>query len=115
MTTAEKIPASSNRLVSLDFTRGLILVLLALKAQAYTSILQILQEIPSLIPSCRNFFRHPWNGLRFWDLIQPGFMFIAGTAMALSLEKQRQKGVSWNQSFKKSLEEKPAAFFLGSS
>ena len=26
----------------------------------------------------QQFFHHPWNGLRFWDLIQPGFMFMAG-------------------------------------
>ena len=38
------------------------------------------------------FTHHDWNGLRFWDLIQPGFMFIAGTAMAFSLHKQNEAG-----------------------
>ena len=113
MTTAEKIPASSNRLVSLDFMRGLIMVLLALES---TGLYEHLAEASgdSFFNSfMQEFFHHPWNGLRFWDLIQPGFMFIAGTAMALSLEKQRQKGVSWNQSFKKVLKRSLLLFFWG--
>jgi predicted acyltransferase len=110
---AEKIPASSNRLVSLDFMRGLIMVLLALES---TRLYDHLEEMSgnSLFNSfMKQFFHHPWNGLHFWDLVQPGFMFIAGTAMALSLEKQRQKGVSWNQSFKKILKRSLMLFFWG--
>jgi predicted acyltransferase len=38
-----------------------------------------------------------WHGLHFWDLIQPAFMFIAGTAMAFSLTKQTAKGSTWKQ------------------
>lgn len=56
---------------------------------------------------------HPWHGLRFWDLIQPGFMFIAGTAMAYSLHFQNKKGVSWNQSFLKALKRSGWLFFWG--
>ena len=35
---------------------------------------------------------HPWNGLRFWDLIQPFFMFIVGVAMWFSVKKRRGRG-----------------------
>ncbi|EAR02833.1 hypothetical protein FB2170_06080 [Maribacter sp. HTCC2170] len=35
---------------------------------------------------------HPWNGLRFWDLIQPFFMFIVGVAMPFSLRKRLASG-----------------------
>lgn len=59
------------------------------------------------------FTHHPWNGLRFWDLIQPGFMFIAGTAMALSLNKQKLAGTSWGQSFFKALKRSGWLFFWG--
>jgi predicted acyltransferase len=59
------------------------------------------------------FFHHPWNGLRFWDLIQPGFMFIAGTAMAYSLSKQQQTGVPWSESFTKVLKRCWWLFFWG--
>lgn len=59
------------------------------------------------------FFHHPWHGLRFWDLIQPGFMFIAGTAMALSLHKQLKKGTPWKTSFIKVLKRSAWLFFWG--
>jgi predicted acyltransferase len=59
------------------------------------------------------FTHHPWSGLRFWDLIQPGFMFIAGTAMALSLHKQKLAGISWQQSFLKVLKRSGWLFFWG--
>jgi predicted acyltransferase len=59
------------------------------------------------------FFHHPWNGLRFWDTIQPGFMFIAGTAMAYSLHKQWQHGMPWRQSFLKQLKRSGWLFFWG--
>lgn len=59
------------------------------------------------------FFHHPWNGLRFWDTIQPGFMFIAGTAMAYSLNKQWQNGMPWKQSFIKQLKRSGWLFFWG--
>lgn len=59
------------------------------------------------------FFHHPWNGLRFWDLIQPGFMYMAGVSMAYSLNKQWKAGVSWNQSFKKILKRCFWLFFWG--
>lgn len=46
------------------------------------------------------FFHHPWHGLRFWDLIQPAFMFMAGTAMYIAVERKRSKGVSERENFK---------------
>lgn len=46
------------------------------------------------------FFHHPWHGLRFWDLIQPAFMFMAGTAMYIAVERKRSKGVSERDNFK---------------
>lgn len=59
------------------------------------------------------FFHHPWNGLRFWDLIQPGFMFMAGTAMAYSLHGQQQRGMPWSQSLLKTLKRSGWLFFWG--
>jgi predicted acyltransferase len=59
------------------------------------------------------FFHHPWNGLRFWDLIQPGFMFMAGTSMALSLHKQTEARIPWNKQFIKILKRCGLLFFWG--
>ena len=61
----------------------------------------------------QQFFHHPWNGLRFWDLVQPAFMFIAGTAMAFSLHKQLQQGYTWQKSFRKILKRCFWLFFWG--
>lgn len=46
------------------------------------------------------FHHHEWNGLRFWDLIQPFFMFIVGVAMPVSLANREAKGVSYKQNWK---------------
>jgi predicted acyltransferase len=101
------------RLLSLDFMRGFIMVLLMLESARLYDNLYELGEESFLNHFFIQFFHHPWNGLRFWDLIQPGFMFIAGTAMAFSLHKQWQKGVSWNQSFVKALTRSGWLFFWG--
>jgi predicted acyltransferase len=84
----------NNRLLSLDFMRGLIMFLLALEGTGLYNILSKNTENIFLSSIFIQFHHHPWNGLRFWDLIQPGFMFIAGTALALSLNKMKAKGIS---------------------
>jgi predicted acyltransferase len=104
---------STQRLLSLDFMRGFIMVLLALES---TGLYQHLFEASKgtvLTGFFTQFFHHPWNGLRFWDLVQPAFMFMAGIALALSLHKQDQKGMSWNQSFLKILKRCGWLFFWG--
>ena len=78
--------AKPGRLLSLDFMRGLIMVLLMLEStRLYDRLLEL--NFTPLHAFALQFHHHPWHGLRFWDLIQPGFMFIAGTALALSLDR----------------------------
>lgn len=102
----------TDRLLSLDFLRGLIMVLLMLES---TELYERLHESSGgvLNTLVTQLFHHPWNGLRFWDLIQPGFMFIAGTALALSLHRQERDGVPWGQSFRKALKRSGWLFFWG--
>jgi len=88
----------SQRLLSLDFMRGFIMVLLALESTGLYEHLFEATKGNALNNFFIQFFHHPWNGLRFWDLIQPGFMYMAGVAMAYSLNKQWSNGVSWDQS-----------------
>jgi len=106
-------PTPSERLVSLDFFRGAIMVFLALESAGLYEHLHDATEGNMLHGFFGQFFHHPWNGLRFWDLIQPGFMFIAGVAMAFSLKKQEAKGMTWNQSFRKILKRCFWLFFFG--
>jgi predicted acyltransferase len=113
MTTNPTNPAISQRLLSLDFMRGLIMVLLALESTGLYEHLFNATQGNGLHYFFQQFFHHPWNGLRFWDLVQPGFMFMAGTAMALSLHKQQQQGMSWQQSFRKTLKRCGWLFFWG--
>ena len=103
----------SQRLLSLDFMRGLIMVFLMLESSSLYEHLSELTDGNPLHSVVIQFFHHPWNGLRFWDLIQPGFMFMAGTAMAYSLNRQQQSGMSWNESFLKTLKRSGWLFFWG--
>src|SRR5579863_2596298 len=105
---------STPRLLSLDFLRGLIMVLLALESTGlYGHLFEATENGSVLNRIFLQFQHHPWNGLRFWDLVQPSFMFMAGVAMAFSLTKQYTQGVTWNQSFKKTLKRCFWLFFWG--
>lgn len=113
MADTAKPSLGSERLLSLDFLRGFIMVLLMM---ASTSVYDYLHEHTKGQPVnlfIRQFVHHQWNGLRFWDLVQPAFMFMAGTAMAFSLHKQWSKEVTWDQSFKKILKRCFWLFFWG--
>ncbi len=105
-------PATSQRLLSLDVLRGAIMVLLMLES---TQLYDRLAELPqgAIQSLALQFHHHPWHGLRFWDLIQPGFMFIAGSALALSLHRQETLGVAWSQSLRKALRRSGWLFFFG--
>ncbi|TAE49116.1 MAG: DUF5009 domain-containing protein, partial [Bacteroidetes bacterium] len=100
-------------MLSLDFMRGFIMVLLAMESTGLFEHLLHASESTFLYGLVEQFFHHPWHGLRFWDLIQPGFMFIAGTAMAYSLHRQQQEGVPWSQSGLKVLRRSGWLFFWG--
>jgi predicted acyltransferase len=104
---------SSQRLLSLDFLRGFIMVLLALDSTGLYGQLVNATEGSAINHLLIQFEHHPWNGLRFWDLVQPGFMFIAGTAMAYSIHSQQLKSVPWTTSFRKALRRSGWLFFWG--
>lgn len=106
-------PSVAQRLHSLDFMRGLIMVFLMLESTHLYRHLYDISEGTSMQGFFGQFFHHPWNGPHFWDLIQPGFMFMAGTAMAYSLKRQQLGGMSWNESFLKTLKRSAWLFFWG--
>ena len=54
-----------------------------------------------------------WRGLHFWDLLLPGFMFVAGTTMTFSYSKQKQLHYSWSQYFRKMLQRNFWLLFWG--
>lgn len=85
----------SHRLLSLDFFRGMTMFLLI---GEFTGIFEVLVdpffEGGIIYAAAKQFHHHPWNGLRFWDLIQPFFMFIVGVAIPFSVRNREKKGES---------------------
>jgi predicted acyltransferase len=84
---------TEGRLLSLDFFRGLtMLLLIAEFTHLFRYLVSDQLDGSFLYQIGLQFQHHPWNGLRFWDLIQPFFMFIVGVAMPLSYSKRIKKG-----------------------
>jgi predicted acyltransferase len=106
-------PTPTQRLLSLDFMRGLIMVLLVLESTRFYENMFEATEGSGIQLFFLQFFHHPWNGLRFWDLVQPGFMFMAGTALAYSLHRQQMEGMPWSKSLVKTLKRSGWLFFWG--
>lgn len=110
----KKIIGKGARLDSLDFYRGLVMVLLMLESSWLFKYLLDMSPPGSFLHTIMIQFTHyPWHGLHFWDLIQPAFMFIAGTAMAFSLTKQTNQGRPWKQQAKHALKRSWWLFFWG--
>lgn len=84
-----------DRLLSLDFFRGITMFLLVAEGTRLWSVL-VQDPIAGTVlePFFQQFHHHPWNGLRFWDLVQPFFMFIVGVAMPFSYAKRLKRGDS---------------------
>ncbi len=86
--------------MSIDVMRGLIMILLAGESCSVYESLRSLHTGVIFANILDQFEHHPWHGLHFWDLVQPSFMTIAGTAMYISYQHKKQKGISWEQNFK---------------
>lgn len=90
-----------NRLLSLDVMRGLVMILLAGEScLVYVSLRDLQPGGTSAYLTDLLFHHHPWNGLRLWDLIQPGFMLMAGSALYISYHNKLAKGISWEKNFR---------------
>lgn len=91
--TAPKL-APSQRLVSLDAFRGLVMILMA---SAGLSIPKVAESYPNSAIWQRLAFHTDhvaWAGCGLWDLIQPCFMFMVGAAIPFSLAKRQALGQS---------------------
>src|SRR5439155_2147923 len=89
-----------SRFMSLDFFRGVTMFFLIAEATEIYSHLVDPSLKGTLIGSIgMQFHHHPWNGLRFWDLIQPFFMFIVRAAMPFSFGRRQERGENWTDSF----------------
>ena len=91
---------STERLLSLDFFRGMTMFLLV---GEWTHLYSLMTEDrfrgTFIAWVGTQFHHHPWNGLHFWDLIQPYFMFIVGVSLAYSVRGRLKKGQGQRQIF----------------
>ena len=86
-------PPRTERLVSLDALRGFDMFWII----GGTAILQGLGKViqrPFFDQFLEQFDHVPWQGLHFYDLIWPLFMFIMGAAIPLAVAKRRARGES---------------------
>lgn len=104
----------AERLLSLDFFRGVTMFLLVMGSTHFSWFLVSPQLKGTLIFSLgEQLEHHPWQGLRFWDLIQPFFMFIVGVAIPFSFASRIKKGESYNEIFRHILKRSFLLLILG--
>jgi len=81
---------AGERYASLDAYRGFIMLMLVSHAFG----LNALRDQPGWQRLAAQFEHVAWEGLVFWDLIQPAFMFMVGMAMPFALANRQAKGDS---------------------
>jgi predicted acyltransferase len=101
------------RILSVDFFRGLTMFLLIGESTELYSHIQSIQG-----SSIAHFFgtqlsHHEWNGLHFWDLIQPFFMFIVGVAIPFAVANRKKKGDSDHKILMHALKRSGLLLFFG--
>ncbi len=93
--SAASPPAAIERLQSLDAYRGLIMITLLAG-----SIFHSLKGHPAWNWLYLQNEHVEWEGCRYWDLIQPSFMFMVGVAMPFALARRTALGQSWARQFR---------------
>ncbi len=108
------INLTENRLMSLDFFRGFTMFLLIAEGTKLFKHMVDPSLQGTLIYSLgQQFHHHQWNGLHFWDLVQPFFMFIVGVAIPFSVSKRIERGDSSSKIFRHTATRSLILLFLG--
>lgn len=104
----------NSRLLSLDFYRGLTMFLLIAEFSHLFTYMVSPELKGSFVYALGQQFHHvKWEGMHFWDLIQPFFMFIVGVAMPLSFARRTAKGDSYAKLSKHALKRAFLLLLLG--
>ena len=92
MKKTDKIPVCSGRLMSIDALRGFDMFWIIGGSNIIIGLDKGLGGFfHALVPQ----FEHvPWEGLHFYDLIWPLFMFIVGVSIPFSVEKRKAEGAT---------------------
>jgi len=89
-------PTAPQRYLALDAYRGFIMLMLV---SGGFGITELAKRRPEFAGIAGQFDHVPWEGLAFWDLIQPAFMFMVGVAMPFALARRREQGATNGQLF----------------
>ena len=92
-----QIETGAGRLLSLDFFRGLTMILLI--ANGF-GIHQAFKDDAAWSGFAAQFEHMPWIGCSLWDLIQPAFTFIVGVALPLAWARRSAAGASPGEIFR---------------
>ena len=96
-------PAPLNRVASIDVFRGLVMFLMLFQVVKLHDLAgQKLKETPEsgLWQIIQQHTEHvEWEGGSLHDMIQPGFSFLVGAALAFSVVNRRSRGQSWLRMF----------------
>ncbi|MHC4118179.1 MAG: acyltransferase family protein [Planctomycetota bacterium] len=110
-------PSAGERLKSLDTYRGLIMVALAFGGfgLAGTAGLQLGANPESHFWGIIQYqlVHAQWIGCRFWDMIQPSFMFMVGVSMAYSYAKRQKMGHSYKRMLSHAIRRSAILVFIG--
>lgn len=85
--SAEKSSPVHERLFALDFLRGLDMALLTVLGPLVWAV----HAAWGLPEEVLFQFTHPWEGFTLWDIVMPGFLFMCGAAIPLSLGRRLEK------------------------
>ena len=84
----------AERVTSIDFFRGFTMFILIIEN---THLIRLFRSVEgsSILQFISTQFSHQrWEGIHFWDLIQPAFMFIVGVAIPFAVANRMKKGDS---------------------
>ncbi len=111
MEKQDKIPGNPNRLISLDALRGFDMFWIIGGSAIFTGLAKAAGgPFDAILPQ----FEHVrWEGLHFFDLIWPLFMFIVGVSIPLSVEKRMAEGASKRSLYLHAVRRSIILFILG--
>ena len=90
------MPAAGQRCIALDAMRGLVMLALCWGLLGRGP----LARDPALRPIAMQFYHVQWEGLVFWDLIQPAFWFVVGAALPFALARRLERGATFGQNLR---------------
>lgn len=102
---APPVKRAPGRLVSLDAYRGLVMVLMISAGLGIGQVVKNFDKTEQFRSWHTTWWDKAayevdharWVGCTLWDLIQPSFMFVVGTAMAFSIANRQARGQSFGR------------------